>query len=213
MAWSKTGCLAYFSEDTKVKFKHLYCNPDDKKWTFSKDYSIENPVGFDERHRLVHLQWSPNGTDLAVVDAAGRVTTLLVTFTALNVLNVMRPLTLDQEDGLGAVVGMVWLNADRLGPGKMLPYVRYASRESTQWNWTTVNRRPFGPFHNRALLYVARSGALKVLYQRPDTRWGMVATELRNPLSSCSVITHAALAPTSGSPITRYDLRSTLICS
>ncbi|KAL9621962.1 MAG: hypothetical protein Q9160_003624 [Pyrenula sp. 1 TL-2023] len=199
LSWSKPGCLACISHDgTKVKLRHLFCDPEVRKWGLSEDYSIENAVGLDGRHRIVHAQWNSTGTDLAVVDAAGRVAAFTITYTAVNAVNAVRSVVQDQEDDQGGVVGMMWLNADRMAAAKPMPYVRYASKEKSHWNWTASNRRPLGPFFNRALLCVTRSGVLKMLYQQPNSRWGVVATELRSAFSSCSELTHAALGSTSG---------------
>lgn len=51
------------------------------------------------------------GSELAVVDICGRVSILFMS-TALNGFNVTRMPTVDQEDDLGGVVGMFWLNLD-----------------------------------------------------------------------------------------------------
>jgi mediator of RNA polymerase II transcription subunit 16 len=58
---------------------------------------------------LKHLSWSPNGSDLAAIDAAGRVTILSV-FSTLNKPTLSRVGQGDPSDDLHAVVGSFWLN-------------------------------------------------------------------------------------------------------
>jgi mediator of RNA polymerase II transcription subunit 16 len=61
---------------------------------------------------LKHLSWSPTGSELAVVDSAGRVAILQI-FSSLNKPTMARTCETDSADDLHAVVGSFWLN---LGP-------------------------------------------------------------------------------------------------
>jgi mediator of RNA polymerase II transcription subunit 16, fungi type len=58
---------------------------------------------------LQHLCWSPNGSDLAVIDSAGRVSILAI-HNALNKPNLIRSAQIDPAEDLHAVVGTFWLN-------------------------------------------------------------------------------------------------------
>jgi mediator of RNA polymerase II transcription subunit 16 len=58
---------------------------------------------------LKHLCWSPNGSDLAVYDAAGRVCILSIT-TSLSRPVMTRPRSMDPIDESHRVVGAHWLN-------------------------------------------------------------------------------------------------------
>lgn len=59
-----------------------------------------------------HLSWSPTGTELAVIDAVGRVS-ILTTYAALNKPGVVRNCSIDNVDDLNGVVGCFWLNTQR----------------------------------------------------------------------------------------------------
>jgi mediator of RNA polymerase II transcription subunit 16 len=58
---------------------------------------------------LKHLCWGPTGSELAVIDAAGRVT-ILSLFSSLNKPTLFRHAQMDPADDLHAVVGCYWLN-------------------------------------------------------------------------------------------------------
>ena len=58
---------------------------------------------------FVHISWGHIGTDLAVLDAAGRIF-IFTNMYALGRMMMTRVSTIDQEDEMGAVVGMHWLS-------------------------------------------------------------------------------------------------------
>lgn len=58
---------------------------------------------------LQHLLWSPNGADLAVIDATGRIAILTLGH-SLNTPNFTRSNHGDPPEDLHAVAGAYWLN-------------------------------------------------------------------------------------------------------
>ena len=107
---SRLGCLAYISQDgLRINVRHLLCRPSDGKWVLSEDnqsYSVADSPG---NQLLVHLEWSETGGDLAVVDAAGRVSVFSIS-TALNNIALHCQASLYLADDGAQVVGMLWLS-------------------------------------------------------------------------------------------------------
>jgi mediator of RNA polymerase II transcription subunit 16, fungi type len=58
---------------------------------------------------LQHLCWSPNGSDLAAIDAVGRVSILTIG-TFMNKPSLARSGHTDPTEDMHAVVGAYWLN-------------------------------------------------------------------------------------------------------
>lgn len=107
------GCLAYISQDGyRINVRHLLCRPSDGKWVLSEDTQSHTVADGPGNHALVHLEWSETGSELAVVDAGGRVAIFSIS-TALNNIVLHRQATLDQADDGAQVVGMLWLNTQR----------------------------------------------------------------------------------------------------
>jgi hypothetical protein len=57
----------------------------------------------------IHIAWGHLGTDLVVIDTAGRVS-IFTTIYALARMSPARGVLVDHEDEMGAVVGMHWLS-------------------------------------------------------------------------------------------------------
>jgi hypothetical protein len=73
-----------------------------------------------------------------------------------------------------------------------------ASKENDRWIHLNTRRKPLGPYWPRALAFVTRTGSFRVTYQKPDGMWSTAKVDLRSLLSTGSLITHAAIAPTHG---------------
>lgn len=113
IAWSRLGCIAYVSHDgLQVVVRHLICSPADGKWSLSEEYPQHHIVQHHIGQRLLHLCWNEIGSDLAVLDASGRVSILTIN-AALNNLAVSRQAIADPSDDGAQVVGMMWLNSNR----------------------------------------------------------------------------------------------------
>lgn len=85
----------------------------DRKWNLSKEHCVDLSANGDIQHPILQLEWSQSGAELALADAAGRVTIINASSMVLNETSVARPGTLDREDELGQVLAMHWLNLDR----------------------------------------------------------------------------------------------------
>ncbi len=113
MAWSKLGCIAYITHDGQgVDVRNLLCRAGDGKWAMSGDNPVDQVSSVHEQQHLVHLSWNHTGSELAVVDIFGRISIFSILI-AMNRFAISRSCVLDQEDDMGAIVGLSWLNIDR----------------------------------------------------------------------------------------------------
>ncbi|KAJ9358238.1 hypothetical protein DTO027B9_2429 [Paecilomyces variotii] len=196
VAWSRLGCIAYISQDgLRVNVRHLYCRPTDGKWTLSEDTPLTAVTEAHGSHPLAHLSWNETGSELAVVDSSGRVSIYAISI-ALNSISGQRQAVLDADDDGGQIVGMMWLNLQRI-----IHAFHQAAKLNGRWGYSPFRRRPIGPFHpvnKSALVCITRSAQIRLLYQNPDSRWAEVSTELKHTAHSDGLLTHAALAPIQG---------------
>ena len=108
MVWSKLNCIASITSDGRgVNLRCLVRDPEDGKWVLSEPTSLKLPPNHEEL-QFVHLSWSSMGSDLVIVDAAGRIL-IYTNGYALGKMQLARPSMMDQHDELGAVVGLHWL--------------------------------------------------------------------------------------------------------
>jgi hypothetical protein len=110
IAWSKWGSIAAIaSNGAALELRNLRCNPENGTWALSEPTATPNFSSAQDGGPLKHLSWSPTGSDLAVIDAAGRITILAV-FSSLNKPSLSRPCGGDPADDLHGIVGCYWLN-------------------------------------------------------------------------------------------------------
>lgn len=110
------GAIAYITSDHRnVKICCLQFKRKEGIWgsTNYTDRSLSELIGrlyrgFD----WTHVTWSPHGTDLLIIDSAGRIAVAVV-YIALNRLIVTKALNCDPEDNMNAVVGFKWLDLKR----------------------------------------------------------------------------------------------------
>jgi uncharacterized membrane protein YhfC len=88
------------------------CDPRDGQWRLSKEYYIEGVSTVHNDHPLVNICWGHSGAELAIVDVYGQISIYNV-FLAINRLNFVKRFTLDPEDNLSAVIGLMWVYSDR----------------------------------------------------------------------------------------------------
>jgi mediator of RNA polymerase II transcription subunit 16 len=111
IAWSKWGSIASITPDGAVlEFRNLRCSPEDGNWALSEPTKTPPLTSNLDGGPLKHICWSPTGSELAVIDAAGRVTILSI-FSSLNKPTLSRHCQGDPADDLHGVVGCYWLNA------------------------------------------------------------------------------------------------------
>ena len=110
ISWSRQGCIAIISSDSlRVLVCCLRFDTIEGKWSLSET-SLVNSSDFDQP--ITHVQWSPSGADLTVIDSIGRASIFTVALIS-NRMTLARPASFDMGDGLNQVVGLVWLNQDR----------------------------------------------------------------------------------------------------
>jgi mediator of RNA polymerase II transcription subunit 16 len=110
IAWSKWGSIASISANgATVEFRNLRCAPENGTWGLSEPTVTPQLTTSMDGGPLKHLCWSPTGSEVAVIDAAGRVNILTI-FSSLNKPTLARPSQIDTTDDLHAVVGCYWLN-------------------------------------------------------------------------------------------------------
>jgi mediator of RNA polymerase II transcription subunit 16 len=78
--------------------------------------------------------------------------------------------------------------------------VLQASKDNDRWTHLNTRRKPLGPYGPRALAVVTRTESFRLVYQKPDGTWSIAKVDLGNLLSTGSLVTHAAIAPTQGQP-------------
>ena len=123
IAWSKWGSIASIaSNGTTLELRNLRCHPDDGTWALSEPTTTPNFSAPLDGCPLKHLAWSPTGSDLAVIDAVGRVTILSI-YSSINKPALSRPSHLDPADDLHAVVGSFWLNQAPYPPGRPVRFI------------------------------------------------------------------------------------------
>ena len=74
---------------------------------------------------LAHLSWNPTGNELAICDIFGRLC-IFTSLLHLNRISAVKGWMNDPEDDLNALVGMIWLNADRpqgVRPSSSVTYI------------------------------------------------------------------------------------------
>jgi mediator of RNA polymerase II transcription subunit 16, fungi type len=112
LAWSRLGCVAStVPGGLSVNLRHLHYSAAERKWDLSKEYLVDLSANGDNQHPILQLEWSQSGSDLALVDAAGRITIVHAYSMALNEAAVVRLATLDREDELGQILSIYWLNS------------------------------------------------------------------------------------------------------
>lgn len=121
IAWSRLGCIAYISQDgLQVIVRHLACNPSDGKWALTEEYPQNQIAQLHLGQQLLHLCWNETGSDLAVLDASGRISILSIP-AALNSLGISRQTVVDPPDDGAQIVGMMWMNSNRAVRAYSLP--------------------------------------------------------------------------------------------
>jgi len=118
IAWSNWGCIATItSNGAALELRNLRCHPATGDWGLSEPTVTPAFTTTLDGGPLKHLSWSPTGSELAVVDSAGRVTILSI-FSSLNKPTLHRPGAGDPADDLYGVVGCYWLNLGPYPPGR-----------------------------------------------------------------------------------------------
>ncbi|KAL0936566.1 mediator of rna polymerase ii transcription subunit 16 [Colletotrichum truncatum] len=196
VAWSRSGAIASVSPDGRhLETRFLRSHPDDGDWGLSEPTKIEL-ISTNPSSPIVHLAWASTASpELAVIDAAGRVSILTYS------INLNRPFATrkwDHEPGddLQAVVGCYWLS---LAPQSKQYYVCHgpAVKDGNSYRYESSFVHAYGPWHpnpsKSALLCVTASGNLKMFWAQNNNKIEETSLELESINSSDDLITHAAL--------------------
>lgn len=79
----------------------------------SDEHDADASLAVHSEYKIFRLSWNHIGNDVAVLDLYGQILVFTILI-ALNRLTVVRRCISDPEDNLGAVVGYVWLNIERM---------------------------------------------------------------------------------------------------
>ncbi|RDW88854.1 hypothetical protein BP6252_00886 [Coleophoma cylindrospora] len=200
IAWSKWGSIASIHPNgTQLELRNLRCHPEDGTWALSEP-SETPPLTSDlEGGPLKHLSWSPSGSELAVIDAAGRITILGLAST-INKPTLSRNAGVDVADDLHAVVGCYWLNLPPNPTNRPQTVCNGpAIREGSSFKYEAFQAPLWGPYHplqtKSAFVCVTTNGLLRFLWPQPNGKWFELHTELESIVSSEDLITHASICP------------------
>lgn len=196
LAWSKGGTIASITPDGQsLELRYLRSNPKDAAWELSEPKSIapwQNLPGGP----IVHLSWGPASSELAVLDAVGRV--LLLNFNSdLNRPLISRRWDGDAIDDLHTIVGTYWLNQL---PANTRFYPTYSpavkGTKATDYTFETSGVPTMGPNHpnptKSALICITTNGLLKMFWSQHNNKAEETTLELESATSADDLITHAA---------------------
>ncbi|KAF2496127.1 hypothetical protein BU16DRAFT_508940 [Lophium mytilinum] len=196
ITWSKTGCVAAITPGGRgVELSAFHRSPSDGTWQLGEKIALAIPAASDE-FPYIHVAWGHLGTDLVVIDAAGRVS-IYTTIYALARMKPSKTQFANHEDEMGAIVGMHWLS---LIPHQQKAHIPWsADRNGEDWSFQ-ISSATFNHAHHPAeskagFLTVGRNGSLKLRFQQPDSSWHEASTELEHIDSARQPFTHAAFAP------------------
>ncbi|KAG5985084.1 hypothetical protein E4U55_001587 [Claviceps digitariae] len=199
VAWSKSGTIASLTPDGQsLELRFLRCHPDDGTWDLSKVTTCDLVQG-SPAIPLVHLEWGPtNSPELAVIDAAGRVT--VVTFgISLNHPFVTRKWDADSIDHLHGVSGCYWLPVSP--PNQQKPYnVMYgpANKQGNVYQYESSFFHALGPCHphpaKSAFFCMSMNGLLKMYWSQNNGRMEETVMELESVNETDELVTHASFS-------------------
>jgi len=129
VSWSKAGCVAYIASDgNTVNLRAFKRDPSTGRWELGKDTPLNIPHSQDG-FPIIHLSWSHLGTDLAVIDSAGRLMIFAIAI-VVDRMVLSRAYISDHEDEMDAVVGMHWLSISPHEKRVSLPILKAERRVS-----------------------------------------------------------------------------------
>ncbi|KAI0526003.1 RNA polymerase II mediator complex subunit Sin4 [Xylaria bambusicola] len=196
IAWSKGGTIASIAQGGQsIELRYLRANPKDANWELSEP-KVVTPWQNLNGGPIVHLSWGPASSELAVIDAVGRV--FLLNFNSdLNRPLVSRRWDGDTIDDLHTIVGTYWLNQlpanSRFYP-IYCPAVKNA--KGTDYTFETGAVPNMGPSHpnptKSAFICVTTNGLLKMFWSQHNNKPEETTLELESATSADDLITHAA---------------------
>ncbi|XXG98201.1 ATP-dependent DNA helicase Hrp3 [Hypoxylon texense] len=204
IAWSKGGTIASITPDgQKLQLQYLRADTKDASYALSEPNTVA-PWGTLPAGPLVHLSFGPSNSELAVIDAVGRV--IIFNFhTNLNRPFLMRKWDHDPVDDLHAIVGTYWLhNMPQPNPRQpntppYTPSYAPAVRNSTNNNYNfamtpIISTGPWHPHPNKsAFICITTNGTLKMFWGQNTGQIHETTLDLENITLGDDLITHAAV--------------------
>ncbi|KAI1077092.1 RNA polymerase II mediator complex subunit Sin4 [Whalleya microplaca] len=201
IAWSKGGTIASITPDGhSLQLRYLRASAKDATWSLSEPNTIA-PWPNLPGGPIVHLIWGPAASELAIIDAVGRV--LILNFNSnLNRPSLTRRWESDPQDDLHAVVGTYWLQTPpAANPRSTLfapfyaPAVKHPNTNHYNFQMTPIpSTGPWHPHHNKsALICITTNGLLKMFFGQNNSQVHDTSLELDSVTSADDLITHAAV--------------------
>ncbi|KAI0206278.1 RNA polymerase II mediator complex subunit Sin4 [Astrocystis sublimbata] len=197
LAWSKGGTVASITPDGQsLELRYLRAKPDDASWELSEPKLIAPWPTHLNGGPILHLSWGPANSELAAIDAVGRV--LLMSFNNdLNRPMVSRRWDTDPVDDSHTIVGTYWLNQlpanTRFHP-TYSPAVK--SPKGADYTFENSGVPAMGPNHpnpsKSAFICVTTNGLLKMFWSQNSHKSEETTLELESATSADDLITHAA---------------------
>ncbi|KAI1180670.1 RNA polymerase II mediator complex subunit Sin4 [Nemania sp. FL0916] len=197
LAWSKGGTIASITADGRfVELRYMRASMKDAAWELSEP-TVISPWQNVNGGPIVHLSWAPSSSELAVIDAVGRVF-LLNLNSDVNRPLISRRWEGDAVDDLQTIVGTYWLNQYPAN-SRFVPIYGPAvkSTSGTDYTFETSALPLMGPTHpnptKSALICVTTNGLLKMFWSRTNSKTEETTLELESATSADDLITHAAV--------------------
>ncbi|KAK8872909.1 RNA polymerase II mediator complex subunit Sin4 [Apiospora arundinis] len=198
LAWSKSGTIASIAPDGQsLDLRYIRAHPKDATWGLSEPTRCTVSTNLSGGP-IVHISWAPTQTsELAVIDAAGRV--MILNFSTN--LNKMHPPSrrweADPLDDLHAVVGTYWMNPMPSHRGVGNPLHAPIVRDGNNYLIETTLVHQQGPFHpnptRSAFFCVTTNGFLKMYWAQNNNKIEETTHEMESVASADDLITHAAI--------------------
>ncbi|KAI0889256.1 RNA polymerase II mediator complex subunit Sin4 [Annulohypoxylon maeteangense] len=201
ISWSKGGTIASISPNGQaLELRYIQANEKDATFALSEP-NIISPWAALPGGPLVHLSWGPINSELAVIDAAGRV--LILNFNGnLNRPTLTRKWDSDSIDDAQAIVGTFWLQNLQVTKSRTPPYtpsyapaVRNGNGNNYNFQMSPIlNTGPWHPHPNKsALISITTSGIFKMFWGQNNGKVEETTLELENVTTADDLITHAAV--------------------
>ncbi|KAL7627995.1 Mediator of RNA polymerase II transcription subunit 16 [Parahypoxylon ruwenzoriense] len=201
IVWSKGGTIASIAPDGQsLQLRYLRAEAKNAAFALSDPTTIA-PWGNLPGGPLVHLSWGPANSELAVIDAVGRV--LILNFSAnLNRPSLSRRWDSDSVDDMHAIVGTYWLHSMPVSNPRAPSYIPSYAPAVRHGNGNNYNFQmspiiSTGPFHphpsKSTLICITTNGILKMFWGQNTNRIEETTLELENLAWTDDLVTHAAV--------------------
>lgn len=201
IAWSKGGTIVSIAPDGEhLQLRYLQAKGKDAAFALSEPNTI-SPWTNLPGGPLVHLSFGPANSELAIIDAVGRV--LILNFNAnLNRPSLSRRWDQDPVDDLHAIVGTYWLHTMPQPNPRSPPYTpSYApamrNGNGNNYNFQMTPIISTGPWHphpnKSALVCITTSGLLKMFWGQNNGTVHETTLELESMTLEDDLISHASV--------------------